>query len=241
MVAANINFDDLNAHNGIIACPGSAAIQLLAVLSHLHKAATVKRVVVTSLQAVSGSGQEGIDELEHQVRQLFNMQSPEAHFFPHQIAFSCLPHIGEFTGTDATGEEISLAADVQRLLGTDIQITATCVLVPVFYGHSQSVTITTDKSITASEARVLLMQDSSIQVVDNPRASLYPLASDVSGEDEVFVGRIREAAGFDNTLNLWIAADNIRRGAALNAVLIAEDLLQRDLVSVSATGIFQLQ
>ncbi len=238
MVCAGINDDLLEGHSGIIASPRSAAIQLFTVLKPLHEAAGIERMAVTSLHAVSGSGNDGVEELEHQVRQLFNMQQPEAEFYPHQIAFNCLPQVGDFLEGDLTEEEEGLAAETRALLGADLPIAATSVRVPGFYGHSQAVTITTGRELPAAEARVLLTQSAGVQVVDNPRASLYPMACDASGEDEVFVGRIRQAAGCGNTLGLWIVADNVRRGAALNAVLIAEELLKRDLVSVPAPGIF---
>ncbi len=241
MVCSGINDDALDGHNGIVSSPRSAAIQLFTVLKPLHAAAGIERMAVTSLHSVSGSGQDGVEELERQVRRLFNMQQPEAHFYPHQIAFNCLPQVGGFLDGDVTEEEAGLAAETRALLGADLPMSVTCVRVPVFYGHSQAVAVTTARDMPAAEARVLLTQSAGVQVVDNPRAALYPMACDASGEDEVFVGRIRRSEGCGNTLELWIVADNVRRGAALNAVLIAEELLERDLVSVPAPGIFLAQ
>ena len=238
MVCSGINDDSLEGHKGIVTAPRSAALQLFTVLKPLHAAAGITSIAVTSLYSVSGSGQDGVEELERQIRQLFNMQQPEARFYPHQIAFNCLPQVGEFADGDFTEEEAGLAAETRSLLGADVPMAVTCVRVPVFYGHSQAVAVTTARDMPAAEARVLLTQSAGLQVVDNPRAGLYPMACDASGEDEVFVGRIRQAGDRGNTLELWIVADNVRRGAALNAVLIAEELLKRDLVSVPAPGIF---
>ncbi|MBP3730367.1 MAG: aspartate-semialdehyde dehydrogenase [Mailhella sp.] len=238
LVVPEVNPDALDAHNGIIACPGSAAIQMLVALKPLHDAAHIRRIVVTTMQAVSGSGQKGVGELERQVRRLFNMQQPEAEVYPHQIAFNCLPRIGEFMDGDCTAEEMNLAGETRRMLGDGVKVSATCVRVPVFYGHSESINIETEKKLAAAEARVMLMDAPGVQVADNPRADLYPLAIDASGEDDVFVGRIREDESRENALNLWVVADNVRKGMALNAVQAAEELLKRELVSVPQPGVF---
>ena len=232
LVVPEVNPDDLEKHNGIIANPNCSTIQMLVALKPLHDAAKIKRIIVTTMQAVSGTGKKGIDELETQVRRLFNMQDIEPKAYPHQIAFNCLPHIDVFQPNDYTKEEMKMVNETHKMLDPNIRVTATCVRVPVFYGHSESVNIETEKKLTAAEARVILSQAPGVQVVDNPRANLYPLAVDVAGEDDVFVGRIREDESCDNSLNMWIVADNVRKGAALNAVQIAEELLKRDLVSV---------
>ena len=238
LVVPEVNADDLEKHNGIIANPNCSTIQMLVALKPLHDAAKIKRIVVTTMQAVSGTGKKGIDELETQVRRLFNMQGVEPKAYPHQIAFNCLPHIDVFQSNDYTKEEMKMVNETHKMLDPNIRVTATCVRVPVFYGHSESVNIETEKKLTAAEARVILSQAPGVQVVDNPRANLYPLAVDAAGEDDVFVGRIREDESCDNALNLWIVADNVRKGAALNAVQIAEELLKRDLVSVVNPGMF---
>lgn len=238
LVVPEVNPDDLEKHNGIIANPNCSTIQMLVALKPLHDAAKIKRIIVTTMQAVSGTGKKGIDELETQVRRLFNMQEIEPKAYPHQIAFNCLPHIDVFQPNDYTKEEMKMVNETHKMLDPNIRVTATCVRVPVFYGHSESVNIETEKKLTAAEARILLTQAPGVQVVDNPRANLYPLAVNAAGEDDVFVGRIREDESGENSLNLWVVADNVRKGAALNAVQIAEELLKRDLVSVVNPGMF---
>lgn len=238
LVVPEVNPEHLEGHQGIIANPNCSTIQMLVALKPLHDAAKIKRIIVTTMQAVSGTGKKGIDELETQVRRLFNMQDVEPKAYPHQIAFNCLPHIDVFQANDYTKEEMKMVNETHKMLDPNIRVTATCVRVPVFYGHSESVNIETEKKLTAAEARVILSQAPGVQVVDNPRANLYPLAIDAAGEDDVFVGRIREDESCDNSLNMWIVADNVRKGAALNAVQIAEELLRRDLVSVVNPGMF---
>ena len=238
LVVPEVNADALEKHNGIIANPNCSTIQMLVALKPLHDAATIKRIVVSTYQAVSGTGKKGLDELETQVRRLFNMQDIETKAYPHQIAFNCLPHIDVFLDNEYTKEEMKMVNETHKMLDPNIRVTATCVRVPVFYGHSESVNIETEKKLTSAQARVLLAQAPGVQVVDNPRANLYPLAVNAAGEDEVFVGRIREDESIENGLNMWIVADNIRKGAALNAVQIAEELIRRDLVRVNNPEMF---
>ena len=238
LVVPEVNADALEKHNGIIANPNCSTIQMLVALKPLHDAATIKRIVVSTYQAVSGTGKKGLDELETQVRRLFNMQEIETNAYPHQIAFNCLPHIDVFMDNEYTKEEMKMVNETHKMLDPNIRVTATCVRVPVFYGHSESVNIETEKKLTSAQARVILSQAPGVQVADNPRANLYPLAINAAGEDEVFVGRIREDESIENGLNMWIVADNIRKGAALNAVQIAEELLKRDLVRVPNPDMF---
>ena len=238
LVVPEVNADALEKHNGIIANPNCSTIQMLVALKPLHDAATIKRIVVSTYQAVSGTGKKGLDELETQVRHLFNMQEIETNAYPHQIAFNCLPHIDVFMDNEYTKEEMKMVNETHKMLDPNIRVTATCVRVPVFYGHSESVNIETEKKLTSAQARVILSQAPGVQVVDNPRANLYPLAINAAGEDEVFVGRLREDESIENGLNMWIVADNIRKGAALNAVQIAEELLKRDLVRVPNPDMF---
>jgi len=238
LVVPEVNPETLEKHNGIIANPNCSTIQMLVALKPLHDAAKIRRIIVTTMQAVSGTGKKGIDELETQVRRLFNMQDIEPKAYPHQIAFNCLPHIDVFQENDYTKEEMKMVNETHKMLDPNIRVTATCVRVPVFFGHSESVNIETEKKLTAPEARVILSQAPGVQVIDNPRANLYPLAVNCAGDDDVFVGRIREDESCENSLNLWIVADNVRKGAALNAVQIAEELMKRDLVSVPNPGMF---
>jgi aspartate-semialdehyde dehydrogenase len=232
LVVPEVNAHDLAKHKNIIANPNCSTIQMVVVLKPLHEAATIKRVVVSTYQAVSGSGQKAVDELESQVRALFNMQDVECSVYPHQIAFNCLPHIDDFQDNDYTKEEMKMVNETKKIMGDDsIRVTATTVRVPVFFGHSESVNLETAKKVTAKEARVMLSQAPGVRVLDNPREKIYPMAIEAAGEDETFVGRIREDSTIDNGLDMWIVADNIRKGAALNTVQIAEELLRQNLLS----------
>jgi len=232
LVVPEVNANDLAKHKNIIANPNCSTIQMVVVLKPLHDAATIKRVVVSTYQAVSGSGQKAVQELESQVRALFNMQEVECTVYPHQIAFNCLPHIDDFQDNDYTKEEMKMVNETKKIMGDDsIKVTATTVRVPVFFGHSESVNVETAKKISAKEARVMLSQAPGVRVLDNPREKIYPMAIEAAGEDETFVGRIREDSTVDNGLDLWIVADNIRKGAALNTVQIAEELLKQNLIA----------
>ncbi len=239
LVVPEVNPDALEAHNGIIANPNCSTIQMVVALKPLHDAARIKRVIVSTYQAVSGTGHKAIAELENQVRQMFNMQEPEIKVYPYRIAFNCLPHIDVFLDNDYTKEEMKMVLETVKIMGDPgIRVTATCVRVPVFYGHSESVNVETEKKLSPKEARAILAQAPGVQVYDNPAEKMYPMPIDAAGEDLTFVGRIREDETIPNGLNMWIVADNIRKGAALNAVQIAEELLRRDLVRVTNTGVF---
>ena len=224
LVVPEVNPQALKKHKGIIANPNCSTIQMVVALMPLHKAAGIKRVVVSTYQAVSGTGQKAIAELENQVRQMFNMQDPDVKVYPHRIAFNCLPQIDVFLDNGYTKEEMKMVLETVKIMEADIPVTATTVRVPVFYGHSEALNVEFAKPLSAKEARAVLATAPGIQVVDNPDAKMYPMPIDAAGEDEVFVGRIREDATQPNTLNLWVVADNIRKGAALNAVQIAETL-----------------
>ncbi|HDQ41510.1 MAG TPA: aspartate-semialdehyde dehydrogenase [Desulfonatronum sp.] len=231
LVVPEVNPDDLSWHKGIIANPNCSTIQMVVVLKPLHDAGRIKRVVVSTYQAVSGTGQKAVQELETQIRQMFNMQEPEAAVYPYQIAFNCLPHIDVFLDNDYTKEEMKMVLETQKIMGDEtIRLTATAVRVPVFYGHSESVNVETERKISPAEARVIFSQAPGIKVLDNPREKIYPMPIHAAGEDLTFVGRIREDETIANGLNLWIVADNLRKGAALNAVQIAEVLVQRGLI-----------
>jgi aspartate-semialdehyde dehydrogenase len=212
---------------------------MVVVLKPLHDAATIKRVVVSTYQAVSGTGQKAITELETQVRQLFNLQEPEVNVYPHRIAFNCLPHIDVFLDNEYTREEMKMVHETVKIMGDPgVKVTATTVRVPVFYGHSESLNIETEKKLTPMEARAILSQAPGVAVLDNPKEKIYPMALNAAGEDETFVGRIREDETIANGLNMWVVADNIRKGAALNTVQIAETLLERGLVRVEDRDVF---
>jgi aspartate-semialdehyde dehydrogenase len=231
LVVPEVNPNDLYKHKKIIANPNCSTIQMVVVLQPLHEAGTIRRVVVSTYQAVSGSGQSAIEELENQVRAIFNMRDPECNVYPYQIAFNCLPHIDAFQENDYTKEEMKMVNETKKIMGDEnIRVTATTVRVPVFYGHSESVNIETEQKIPAKEARAILSQAPNVKVLDNPNEKIYPLAIHAAGQDETFVGRIREDETIANGLNLWIVSDNIRKGAALNTIQIAEELLQRNLL-----------
>ncbi len=231
LVVPEVNPGDLYDHKNIIANPNCSTIQMVVALKPLHDVAKIKRIVVSTYQAVSGTGQKAIEELQSQVRALFNMQEPECKVYPYQIAFNCLPHIDVFLDNDYTKEEMKMVNETKKIMGDySIKVTATTVRVPVFYGHSESINVEFKNKITAKEARAILSQAPGVKVLDNPKENIYPMPIFAAGEDEVFVGRIRDDDTVEYGLNLWVVADNLRKGAALNAVQIAEELIKRELL-----------
>ncbi|MEJ5329943.1 MAG: aspartate-semialdehyde dehydrogenase [Desulfobaccales bacterium] len=229
LVVPEVNPQDiaLYKNKGIIANPNCSTIQMVVVLKPLHDAARIKRVVVSTYQAVSGTGQKAVEELAAQVRALFNNQELPRQVYPHRIAFNCFPHIDVFLENGYTKEEMKMVNETQKIMGDDsIRVTATTVRVPVFYGHSESVNIETERKLTPEEARAILSQAPGVKVVDDPAKNRYPMPLEAAGQDLTLVGRIREDFSIDNGLNLWIVADNIRKGAATNAVQIAEILIR---------------
>ncbi|MBF0450602.1 MAG: aspartate-semialdehyde dehydrogenase [Candidatus Magnetomorum sp.] len=212
---------------GIIANPNCSTIQMIVPLVVLHREYGIKRIVVSTYQAVSGTGKKAIDELHDQTRSLLNFLKYDATVYPHQIAFNCLPHIDVFLDNGYTKEEMKMVNETRKILEDDtIGVTATTVRVPVFYGHSESVNVETQKHISAADYRELLKTQPGIKVVDNPSKNEYPLALDAAGQDLTLVGRIRDDESIENGINMWIVADNIRKGAATNAVQIAEILVK---------------
>lgn len=227
LVVPEINRSALASHRGIIAIPNCSTTQMVMVLKPLHDAARLTRVVVTTLQSVSGSGQRAMIELLEQTRAVLNFKDVEPEVYPHQIAFNCLPHIGSIAGWTSTQEELKMARETRKILGEPLlRLAATTVRVPVFRGHAEAVTIETERRLTAAEARDLLARFPGVTVLDDPPQAVYPMPIQVAGQDEVFVGRIREDDSVPNGLQCWIVADNLRKGAALNAIQIAEALLQ---------------
>lgn len=215
----------------IIANPNCSTIQLVLVLQPIHAAAKIKRVVVSTYQSVSGAGKEAVEELTAQTRALFAGEESDPKVFPHRIAFNCLPQIDDFQPDGYTKEEHKMMKETCKIMGDEsIQVSATTVRVPVFYGHSESVNIETSSPLSAETAREFLSLAPGVVVVDDPAERSYPLASDCAGRDEVFVGRIRNDPTVTHGLNCWIVSDNIRKGAATNAVQIAELLLQNKLI-----------
>ena len=230
LVVPEVNPGDIARHNGIIANPNCSTIQMVLALKPLHDAANVKRVIVSTYQSVSGVGLKAIEELELASKAFLAGESHDPKVFPYSIAFECIPQIpnsGAFEdGNGFTSEEMKMHNETRKILGCDtIHVAATTVRVPVFYAHSESVNVETEQKLTADEARRLLAEFPGIEVVDDPEAMKFPLARMAEGTDAVYVGRIREDYTIPCGLNMWIVSDNLRKGAALNAVQIAEKLL----------------
>jgi aspartate-semialdehyde dehydrogenase len=227
LVVPEVNSHDIAGHHGIIANPNCSTIQMVVAVKPLHDEAQIKRIVVTTFQSVSGTGKEAMDELMDECKDLLSFRSPNPTVYPYQIAFNCLPHIDEFLPSGYTKEEMKLVQETRKILGdSSIQITATTVRVPVYIGHSESVNIETARKLSANEARAILSTAPGVQLYDDPAHKIYPMPLDVAGKDEVYVGRIREDESIPNGLNLWVVADNLRKGAALNAIQIAELLVR---------------
>ncbi|HQX91662.1 MAG TPA: aspartate-semialdehyde dehydrogenase [Thermomonas sp.] len=238
LVVSEVNPDAAkNRPRGIIANPNCSTMQLMPVLAPIHREYGIERVNVATYQSVSGGGRSAMEELGRQTAELLSFQDIEPKKFPVQIAFNLIPHIDEFQPNGYTKEEMKLVWETQKILGdSTIQVNPTAVRVPVFFGHSEAVNIETKKKITVEQARALLGKAAGVEVVDEHKAGGYPTpVTHASGKDPVFVGRIREDFSHPRGLNLWVVADNIRKGAALNAVQIAE-LLVAEGLPPKATG-----
>jgi aspartate-semialdehyde dehydrogenase len=234
LVVSEVNPDALDAHNGIIANPNCSTMQMVVALKPIHDAAGIERLVISTYQAVSGTGKAAVDELLGQSHALLHerdIEPPGA--YAHQIAFNALPHAGTFAaGEDHTDEERKLINETRKILDDPaIRISATCVRVPVVNGHSEAVNVQTRDELSPERARQLLAAAPGVSVIDDPQAARYPLAIDATGKDDVFVGRIRRDPGHERALDMWIVADNLRKGAATNAVQLAELLHERGLLS----------
>jgi len=218
-------------NRGIIANPNCSTIQMLVALKPIYDAVGIERINVCTYQAVSGTGKEAIEELANQTAKLLNGTPAECKVYPKQIAFNVLPHIDVFQDNGYTKEEMKMVWETQKIMGDkNIQVNPTCVRVPVFYGHSEAVHIETREKITAEQARKLLSKAPGVKVMDKREPGGYPTpVGDAAGEDPVFVGRIREDISHPRGLNLWVVSDNVRKGAALNSIQIAEELLKSHL------------
>ena len=215
---------------GIVANPNCSTIQMVVALKPIHDAARIKRVVVSTYQSVSGAGRMAMEELSQQVAALFNGRELKKEKFPHQIAFNCIPQIDVFMEDGYTKEEWKMIQETRKILGEpDLPVTATTVRVPVFLSHSESVNVETGVKLSAAECKRILREAPGVVVVDEPENNVYPTPIDASGKDATYVGRIREDESVANGLNLWVVSDNLRKGAALNAVQIAE-ILVRDFL-----------
>jgi len=228
LIVPEVNAHKIPNHKGIIANPNCSTIQMVLVLKPIHDAATVKRVVVSTYQAVSGAGSAALNELDAQTRAILNGEEPHCEVFPVPIAFNCIPqipHKDAFTENGYSTEEMKMVNETKKILGDDtVRVTATTVRVPVHTGHSEAVNIETDKKLTAADTRKLLEAASGVVVVDDPANDKFPDARYAAGREETFVGRIREDLSHPSAIDLWIVSDNLLKGAALNAVQIAEQL-----------------
>ncbi|MTI82262.1 MAG: aspartate-semialdehyde dehydrogenase [Firmicutes bacterium] len=223
LIVPEVNPDDVKEHKGIIANPNCSTIIMTVPLKPIHDAAGIKRVIVSTYQAVSGAGKEGIEDLTKQATALLNGEEYEAKKFMHQIAFNLIPHIDIWQEMDYTKEEMKMVKETQKIFHEpDMKITATTVRVPVYRSHAESINIETEKKLTQAEVKELLANTPGIVVQDDPSKDLYPMPVHTSFQNEVFVGRIREDNSHPSAVNIWVVGDQIRKGAATNAVQIAE-------------------
>ncbi|MBS1255503.1 MAG: Aspartate-semialdehyde dehydrogenase [Deltaproteobacteria bacterium] len=232
LVVPEVNADALADHQGIIANPNCSTIQMLVALKPIHDKFRVKRVVVSTYQAVSGSGQGGVDELLKQTLACTKGEKMQSSVYPHQIAFNVLPHIDTFQENGYSGEEMKMINETAKILDPNIRITSTTVRVPVATGHSESLNIETEKPFEVDQIKKLMAESPGIVLEDEPDKNIYPLAVKTAGKDAVYVGRIRRDFSTENAINMWCVSDNLRKGAALNTVQIARELINRDLVRV---------
>ncbi|WP_457624611.1 aspartate-semialdehyde dehydrogenase [Persephonella sp.] len=231
LVVPEVNPEDVKWHKGIIANPNCSTIQMVVALNPIHKAKKIKRVIVATYQAVSGAGATAIKDLEEETKAYFEGKYYYPEALPNHIAFNVIPHIDVFLENDYTKEEMKMFNETRKIMhAPDIRVSATCARVPVFYGHSEAVTIETEEPVTPEEARQLLKEAPGVIVEDDPSNNVYPMPIEVAGRDEVFVGRIRKDLAFENGLSMWVVADNLRKGAATNAVQIAELLVEYNLI-----------
>lgn len=222
LVVPEINPEAIQKHNGIIANPNCSTIQMVVVLKPLYDLAGIKRIVVSTYQAVSGTGKAAIDELDRQVKDYANGKELKHEVYPHQIAFNALPHIDVFFDNGYTKEEMKMVRETRKILDDEkLAITATAVRIPVFYGHSEAVNVELEEDITIEQLRKSLKETEGIKIVDE-----YPVTLMTETDDSVLVGRIRRDNSIENAFNLWVVANNLRKGAALNAVQIAEKLVE---------------
>ena len=229
LVVPEVNANEIATYKsrGVIANPNCSTIQMVVALKPIHDAARIKRVVVSTYQSVSGAGRRAMEELSQQVSALYNGKELEMEKFPHQIAFNCIPHIDVFVEGGYTKEEMKMINETRRILGEpSMRVTATTVRVPVFCSHSEAINVETEKKLTAADVKAILREAPGVIVADEPENNVYPTPIEAVGKDATYVGRIREDDSVANGINLWVVADNLRKGAALNAVQIAEILIR---------------
>lgn len=231
LVVPEVNPEDVKNHNGIIANPNCSTIQMVVALKPIYDAAKITRVIVSTYQAVSGAGQEAIDELLLQTKQVFNSEDVTPKVFPHQIAFNLIPHIDIFMDNGYTKEEMKMVEETKKILhDSTIKITATTVRVPIIRSHSEAINVETERDLTVSEAKEIFSKAPGIVLYDDPSQKIYPMPLMASNRDEVFVGRVRKDISTERGLSFFVVADQLRKGAATNAIQIAELLLQYNLV-----------
>ncbi|WP_299239187.1 aspartate-semialdehyde dehydrogenase [Sulfurihydrogenibium sp.] len=231
LVVPEVNPEDVKWHKGIIANPNCSTIQMVVALYPIHKVKKIKRIIVATYQAVSGAGATAIEDLELETKAVMEGKYFYPRALPHHIAFNVIPRIDNFEPNGYTKEELKMINETRKIMHEpDIKVSPTCVRVPVYVGHSEAVTIETQEPITAEEAREILKSAPGVVVEDDPFNNVYPTPIEVAGKDDVFVGRIRKDLGFENGLSMWIVGDNLRKGAATNAVQIAELLIKYELL-----------
>lgn len=228
LVVPEVNAEDTKEHRGIIANPNCSTIQMVMALYPLHKVNPIRRIIVDTYQSVSGTGSAAMEELSEQARLVLEGRSAVPHIYPHQVAFNTLPEIDLFLDNGYTKEEWKCVEETKKIMhAEDVAISATCVRVPVFIGHSAAIHIEFSEPMSPETARRILAETPGVKVLDDPNISLYPMPWSAAGSDDVFVGRIRRDASHDCGLAMWVVADNLRKGAALNAVQIAEVMIER--------------
>jgi len=231
LVVPEVNADDVAEHKGIIAIPNCTTTPLVMCLWPLHRVNPIKRVIVDTYQSVSGTGAAAVQELDAQARRVLDGGEAIPHVYPHQIAFNLLPEIDSFRDDGYTKEEWKIAVETRKIMHDEsIAISATCVRVPVFVSHSEAVHVEFNRPMSPDEVRDILSQAPGVVVQDDPAVSLYPHPWEAAGQDPVYVGRIRKDSSHPNGIAFWLVGDNLRKGAALNAIQIAEELVERDLI-----------
>jgi len=231
LVVPEVNVEDIRWHRGIIANPNCSTIQMVVALNPLHKVNPIKRIIVTTYQSVSGTGAAAVEELTNQAKRVLDGQNTIPHVYPHQIAFNILPEIDVFLDNGYTKEEWKMVEETKKIMHAgDVAISATCARVPVFIGHSEAITVEFSRPMSPEDAERILAEAPGVRVLDDPTISLYPQPWSSAGTDEVFVGRIRKDISSPNGLVMWVVADNIRKGAALNTIQIAEEIVKREWI-----------
>ena len=231
LVVPEVNVEALETHQGIISIPNCSTTPLVMLLKPLDEINPVQRVIADTYQSVSGTGAAAVREMEKQSSDVLQNRPVKADVYPHRIAFNLIPHIGDFHNNGYSDEEMKMILETRKIMGKpDLKVSATCVRVPVSIGHSESVHIQLSNHMSVTEARSILESAPGIRVLDDPNASVYPMPIDAAGRDDVYVGRIREDLSERNSITAWIVSDNLRKGAGLNAIQIAEELLRRDLM-----------